>query len=552
MGLVCSAMTSQNQSADSPPPPIPSAELARSTLLVTGITVLSRLLGFGRDLIIAYTLGGSNSADVFVAVFRIPNFVRRLAAEGAISMPFIPEYCRMRRRGIKAGGAAEGERLAMLFSRSAMLWILVIFTPLCLLGILYQEKTLALVAPGFEHRPSEAEAAAQLLYYLLPYTLILCTLAVGGAIMQSRSRFLSPVINPCIPNATVLIAMGAAIWLGDIHIYPQSEGEPARTALIFCQALLFSGLLQWLYVGNNMRQEKLHWPGPVSFKPAFGFIRKVPLSLCSTATHQANILIAGIGASFLADGAIAQLHYADQLIALPQAMFGMAIGIVALPKLTELANPDRQSDLYAGIVDNINLALYLSLPAAAGLAGIAEPLVKILFLRGAFDTNAAHGTALALQGAALCLPALAIARPLLAACHVKNYLGAAALAGLASLAGTAFSGVCLPRLFPYSPIFGIGLSVSLGAWIFASLLWLGLRCKQLTPRLYDLHSALLPSILSVLIFIAALLTSKALLNSPWLAVGVTVPAGMFVYFGVTRMAGTYDAQSVFNALKKHN
>ena len=533
------------------PPPIPSEELARSTLLVTGITIFSRLLGFARDVIIAYALGGSAAADVFVAVFRIPNFVRRLAAEGSISMPFIPEYCRMRSQGTAKGGTAEGERQAMLLCRSAMLWVIIVALPLCCLGLIYPEKVLSLTAPGFEHRPSEAEAASALLYYLLPYTLLLCTLAVGSGIMQSRNRFLSPVINPCIPNITVLFALGLAMSVGELHLNPQTEGEPARTALIFCQALLFSGLLQWLYVGNNMRQEKLRWFGPISLKPAWGFIKKVPLSLCSTATHQANILIAGIGASYLADGAIAQLHYADQLVTLPLAMFGMAIGIIALPKFSELARQDRHTDLHAGIVDNMNLALDLSLPAAAGLAGIAEPLVKILFMRGAFDAQAAHGTALALQGASLCLPALAVARPLLAACHVKNYLPAAALAGLCSMVCTAALSMVLPRLFAAAPIFGIGLSVSLGAWIFASLLWLSLHRKKITPRLRDLSPMVLPLCMAILIFAAALLGCKLLANSPWLAVGSIVPGCIFLYFGVTRLAGSYDAESIFMALKAH-
>ncbi|MBQ4132489.1 MAG: murein biosynthesis integral membrane protein MurJ [Desulfovibrionaceae bacterium] len=541
---------SQNPDTDFRPP-IPSEELARSTLVVTGITVFSRLLGFARDLIIAYTLGGSAAADVFLAVFRIPNFVRRLTAEGGISMPFIPEYCRLRNRGIAEGGAEEGERRAMLFCRSAMLWVIVIAAPLCLLGMLYPEKALDLTAPGFERRPFEAEAAAELLHYLLPYTLILCTLAIGGAIMQSRSLFLSPVISPCIPNITVLLALGIAFWLGDIHLTPQNEGEPARTALIFCQALLFSGLLQWIYVGNNMRMEKLRWPGPVSFKPALRFVRRVPLSLCSSATHQANILIAGIGASFLADGAIAQLHYADQLITLPMGMFGMAIGIIALPKLSELAGKESQADLHDGIVDNMNLALYLSLPATAGLAGIAEPLVKILFMRGAFDAEAAHGTALALQGAVFCLPALAVARPLLAACHVKNYLGAAALAGLLSMASTAGLSLALPGCFKSVPLLGIGLSVSLGAWIFAVSLWLSMRRKKITPRLKDLKSAALPLLLSLLILFAALFCCSMLEQSPWLAVGLCVPACMIFYFWVTHMAGTYDAESIFLAFKKH-
>lgn len=540
---------------ESCPSPIPSEQLARSTLLVTGITIISRLLGFARDVVIAYTLGGSAAADVFVAVFRIPNFVRRLVAEGAVSMPFIPEYCRRRNQGELEGGSAEGERRAMLFCRSAMLWVLLVFTPLCGLGMIFPDQAMLLVAPGFIHRPQSIDAAATLMRLLLPYTLILCTLAIGGGIMQSRGRFLSPVINPCIPNVVVLLAMGFAIWIGDIHLYPLETGEPAHAALIFCQALIFSGLLQWVYVGNNMRQEKLRWPGPVQLKPAISFIKKVPLSLCGTATHQANILIAGMGASFLAEGAVAQFHYADQLITLPLGMFGMAIGIIALPKFTELASQDRLDDLRLGLTDNMALGLYLSLPAAAGLAGIADPLVTILFMRGAFDVSAAHGTALALQGSCLALPALAIARPLLAACHVKGYLKLAAGAGIISMASTAALCITLPKAFtafaaPSLSIFGIGLAVSAGAWVFALLLWVCLRHKKLTPKPGDLASMGLPIILCVVIFAGTWLVCERLDASPWMKVGTLVSLCMLIYFFITNAAGCPEAKAVFKAFKK--
>ena len=160
---------SQSPDSNFLPPPIPSEQLARSTLLVTGITVVSRLLGFARDVIIAYTLGGSAAADVFVAVFRMPNFVRRIVSEGAVSLPFIPEYCRRRNRGRAEGGEAEGERQAMLFSRSAMLWVIIVFAPLCALGMIFPNKTLMLIAPGLASRTLETGAAA-LMRLLLPYT----------------------------------------------------------------------------------------------------------------------------------------------------------------------------------------------------------------------------------------------------------------------------------------------------------------------------------------------------------------------------------------------
>ena len=538
------------QKSSSPPPP--NEQLARSTLAVTSIVVVSRVLGFARDLVIAYTLGGSAAADVFVAAFRIPNTARRMISEGMVSMPFIPEYCRRKTKGYLEKGPAEGERRAMLFCRSAMLWILLVLTPLCLLGMIFPEQVMLMVAPGFILHPQQTEAASTLLYLLLPYTLILCTLAVGGAIMQARNRYLSPVIGPCIPNVTVLLVMGAAIWIGDVHLSPMEGGEPTRSALIFCQALLFSGLLQWMYMARNMRQEKLRWLGPVRLKTALPFVMRLPLSFCGTATHQLNILIAGMGASFLAEGTISQLHYADQLISLPLGMFGMAVGVIALPQFTEMANKNEFANLRAGLAGSMKLALYLSMPAAAGLAGIADPLVRILFMRGEFDAQAAHGTTLALQGACLALPAFAISRPLLAACHVKGYVKLTAGIGLVSMLATASMSFALPKAFAAlnAPILGIGLSVSLGAWVSALLLWFFMRRKSLTPQPADLSGMGLPFVLSILIFTATWLACTNTETTPWIKVGILAPACAAIYFSVTAIKGCPEARAILNAFKK--
>lgn len=665
----------------------PGEDLARTTLLLTGITIISRLLGFGRDVLIAYTLGGGAQADVFVAVFRLPNFVRRMSSEGCISMPFIPEYFRRLRGGtadskacpsqpsyqtdqasqtgqtgqpgqanqntqnyqsgqsgqngqnyhsewhsgchsgqsgqtsqtnqlnqsyyfrqpgqsgqpaqshslkkaerkhssssnyiIAANPASptisaspakldkhanpspyspQGEEEAMLFARSAMLWVILLCAPLCALAMLFPEQAILLVAPGFALKAEEMDASATLLRLLVPYTLVLCTLAIGGSILQGRGRFISPVITPCIPNITVLAVMVMAIVLGDIHLYPQTAGQPAHAALLFCQALLFSSILQWLYMGSRMRKEKLghknlHWFGPVSLKSALPFIKKIPVSLCGTANHQVNILITGMGASVLAEGAVAQFHYADQLVSLPLGLFGIAIGIISLPILTDLAAEGKINQLRLTLAQGMRLGLFLSLPAAAGLAGIAQPLVQILFERGAFNANASQGTALALAGASLCLPALAVSRPLLAACHAKGYIHLAAVCGIISMLFTGLASLALPALFQQFQasqlsLLGIGLAVSFGAWIFTSLLWFALAKKQLTPNFGQLHSCLAPFCFCLVIFILCRLFINFLPNSPYLSISLLVPFCMISYFAFSKLFNCKEASIILNSLKK--
>ena len=451
----------------------------------------------------------------------------------------------------------QGEEAAMQFVRSAMLWVLLLCAPLCALGMLFPNQAILFVAPGFALKPEEMDASATLLRLLLPYTLVLCTLAIASSVLQARGRFISPVITPCIPNITVLGVMITAIVVGNIHLYPQATTEPARAALLFCQALLFSSILQWLYMGSRMRQEKvehkkLAWFGPVSLKTALPFIKKIPISLCGTANHQINILITGMGASVLADGAVAQFHYADQLISLPLGLFGIAIGIISLPSLTDLAAQGKLGELRATLAQGMGLGLFLSLPAAAGLAGIAQPLVQILFERGAFSAHASQETALALAGASLCLPALAISRPLLAACHAKGYIHLAAICGVVSMLFTGLASLALPALLQANQLalLGIGLAVSLGAWIFTALLWFALAKRQLTPQLGLFRLYLAPFCFCVFIFIFCRTLIYFLANSPYLCISLLVPFCMIGYFAFSKLLNCKEASIILNSLKK--
>ncbi len=166
-------------------------KLARTTFGLTGITVVSRILGFLRDLIIAYILGGGAMAEALFAVLRLPNFVRRLTAEGCFSLPFIPEYLEQTHR--------NGEQSAMLFVRSTMLWVLLLTIPAGILIMCYPETIVLTLAPGFASQPQKIVNASLYLRFLLPHTIILCTLAVGTSVLQARRRFIPLQSFPAFP-----------------------------------------------------------------------------------------------------------------------------------------------------------------------------------------------------------------------------------------------------------------------------------------------------------------------------------------------------------------
>ncbi len=551
-------------------------KMTRTTLGVAGLTAVSRLLGFGRDLTIAYILGAGVAADVLVAILRLTNFIRRLTADGCFSLPFIPAYLQRLRPAPPSSPCPDNpkdqtdtlpeplpeplpERLpendAAAFARGVALWVLMLALPLCLAAFIFPQKAALLLAPGFENQNAELTQASAYLRLLLPYAFVLCLLAVGNAVLQAHQRFYPPALLPCIPSLTVLLVMLLAMLVAHYSGYSQNPEWPAQAALIFCQALLFSALLQCLYTAHALHQQGLTLRGPFDLKNAFAFMAKLPPSLCATASHQANVLLAGMGASFLGGGAIAQFHYADQLIALPLGLFGITISLVALPSLTHLAKAGLNTELHQTLAAAIRLALFLSLPAAAGLSALALPLVKLLFLRGAFTPAAAEATALALGGATLCLPALAVSRPLLAAAHACGQVRAAALAGLASMIVTALASLLLPLALPASlKILGIGLSVSLGSLCLTIALYFALRRRHLAPPLSLLQRSLLPLLLSLLVFAAAHSGAQyfALHNyHHLLSILIFVPLGILLYFGLALFFRCAEAKLVLGTFTRN-
>lgn len=553
-------------------------KMTRTTLGVAGLTAVSRLLGFGRDLTIAYILGAGVAADVLVAVLRLTNFIRRLTADGCFSLPFIPAYLQHLHLSRASSPLPDNEtttlpvlknnasepdskthsqpgRQATAFARGVALWVLMLTLPLWIAAFIFPQSAVLLLAPGFENQNAELAQAAAYLRLLLPYALLLCLLAVANAVLQARQRFYPPALLPCIPNLTVLLVMLLAMLVAQHTGYNQSPRWPVQAASIFCQALLFSGLLQCLYTVRALYQENLSLRGPIDLKGAFAFMGKLPPSLCATASHQANVLLAGMGASFLGGGAIAQFHYADQLIALPLGLFGITISLVALPSLTHLAKAGLAAELHQNLAAAIRLALFLSLPAAAGLAALGLPLVKLLFLRGAFTPAAAEATALALGGATLCLPALAVSRPLLAAAHACGQVRASALAGLCSMIATALASLLLPLALPvHLKIMGIGLSVSLGSLCLAVALYLMLRRRHLAPPLALLRPSLCPLFLSLLVFATTHNGAQyfALHNyHNLLSILIFVPLGVLIYLGLALFFRCLEAKLVFGAFMRN-
>ena len=496
--------------------PHSSRGIMDNTLVVTGGTLLSRLLGFARDASIAWLLGGSGTADALTAALRLPYMVRRLFGEGTLSLTLTAACVRERLAGNSGLAASISHHIlwrAGLLVLAAMLGA----------GIL-----LPLTAPGLLDRPDILDEAVRLFRICIPYTLFALLAAVGMAELHSRNSFLLPSLMPSLFNITVLLAAIPAIWL-----------SPSEAGTLLACGVLLGGLLQWLcLLPATLYPKKRNPEVRTSAEKVHKVLRSLPAGILGAAVPQLAFLLASALASLLPEGSMASLFYAERLLEFPLGVLGAAVGMAAAPRLAALAVEARTSttdstarssstgrETFMREMERAqHLSLGLNLPAAAGLAAIALPLVSLVLGHGAFDTGAVRATALALCAYAPGLPAYALSRPLLAACQALQDNRTPVRAAIPSLLVTVAAGYVLMLL---TGLWGPPLGVSLGLWCHVWLLRRGLG--RFAPSL-SFRSLLVLLLGAACTFAAAFLTTKHCSDSsPLLALALAIPAGILAH-----------------------
>ncbi|MEG6505591.1 murein biosynthesis integral membrane protein MurJ [Nitratidesulfovibrio sp. 1201_IL3209] len=463
--------------------------MARNAATVAGATLASRVLGYARDALTAYILGAGAGADAFFVAFRLPNLMRRLLGEGAVSLAFTPAFVRLRER--------EGDARAFAFGRGVLLRALPPLVLLCLLGMILAQPLALLLAPGFGAPgssppgapPGVAERAAGLLRICLPYGVLAACAALCAGMLHAHGRFLPPALAPAALNLAVMATGGLAL-----------AGFGDAATLLAC-GVLAGGMAQLGMLLPPLRRLGLRWRAPLPGRdPQAGdAARALPAGVFGASAQQLNVLACTLLASFLSEGSVTALYYAERLMEFPLGVFGVAVGVAALPALSKgpdgtagaapLPHPHDEFGRVLG--DALRLSLFVSLPSALGLAAVGAPLVALLFGHGAFDRQAVDATVAALLAYAPGIPAFAVARPLLAACNARQAAGAPVVAGLASVLVTLGLGALL--LGPLG-VAGPALAASCGSWVNTACLVLALRrggtTVDLHPRAALLHAAL--------------------------------------------------------------
>ncbi|WP_298157684.1 murein biosynthesis integral membrane protein MurJ [Ferrovum sp.] len=428
--------------------------LLKSLAQTSSMTLLSRIFGFLRDVVVAHAFGAAGETDAFVVAFRLPNLLRRLFAEGAFSQAFVPLLAAQR-----AKHGDEAARHLVDHVASVLVVALLVTT---LLGVLFAPQILWMTAPGFHRNPAEFALTAQLLRITFPYIFFIALVALSAGILNTWSRFWVPAITPIWLNVAFLFFVLALSRFFHPPVAALAWGALAGGVL----QLLF----QWPFLRQLQMVPRWRWD---PFDPRVRRVLKLMgPAVIGVSVGQISLLLSTLFSSYLPTGSISWLFYADRLMEFPTGLLGAALGTILLPSLARTHAMDDQVG-YSALLDwGLRLTLMLTLPAALALALIGVPLVSTLFMRGAFGPHDVVQVDLALLAYSLGLMGLISIKILAPGFYARQDIKTPVKIALLILVLT--QGMNALFIGPLHHA-GLALATSLGACGNAGLLYWGLR-----------------------------------------------------------------------------
>lgn len=433
-----------------------SKQLARSTATVGFMTLLSRIAGFIRDVVIARVFGAGLAADAFFVAFKIPNFFRRIFAEGAFSQAFVPVFNEYQTR-------QEQEVQKAFVDRVAGNLALVVFG-VTAIAIIFSPYMIQLFAPGFAKAGEKYELAVEMLRITFPYLLLISLASLGAGLLNSYGSFAIPAFAPVFLNISLI--------LGAIAIAPFLD-KPI-TGLAW--GVVLGGVLQLAFQLPFLRRQrmlprfKIDWQHPGVRRV---FILMGP-AIIGSSVVQVNLLVETIIASFLKDGSIAWLYYSDRLMEFPLGVFGIALSTVILPHLSKQACTESKGEFTRTLDWGINCTLLIGLPATIGLIMLAKPLFATLFQYGKFTPHDVEMAAKSLVAYAVGLQAFILVKVLSAGYFACQNTKTPVKIAVTAMASNVF--ISLALVFPLGHV-GLALSTSLSGIINMALLFWTLKKK---------------------------------------------------------------------------
>jgi putative peptidoglycan lipid II flippase len=435
--------------------------LLRILATISGFTMLSRITGLVRDVLIASYFGANAWTDAYNAALRIPNFFRRLFAEGAFSQAFVPilaEY--------KNQQGHEATKTLIDQVSTVLLWALLLMTGI---GVAGAPIFVYMFASGFASNPAKFEATVVMTRIMFPYIGFISLVALASGILNTYKNFKIPAFTPVLLNLSTIA--------GTVVLSPYLE-QPIYALAI---AVFVGGVLQLALQVPALI--KIGMFPSFHFNPFFALrqdgVRRVlrqmgPAVLAVSAT-QISILINSTWASYLQDGSISWLASADRLMEFPTAMLGVALGTILLPSLSK-ANLDQDKTEYSALLDwGLRLTCLLAFPAAVALLTMPEALTATLFHNGKYDANAVQMTSYAVAAYGVGLSGLIFVKILAPAFYAKQDIRTPVKIAILVLIATQVMNLIFVPLFGKIGHIGLALSVGLSACLNAAMLYRGLR-----------------------------------------------------------------------------
>ncbi len=502
--------------------------LLRSISTFSGLTLISRVLGFVRDVFIAKFLGAGLVSDVFFVAFKLPNFFRRLFAEGAFSAAFVPIFCGLLGNGKSVEKRKAAERFAE-DSLAVLIAVLLVFTVFMLIAMPW---FMYLLAPGFEEDPVKFQLAIDYSRMTFPYLMLISIVALLGGVLNGLGRFAAGAAAPILMNLTLLASL---IFF---------NADTFQTGAALSRAVTIAGVVQLIWMVRGLSKAgfspRLLMP---KITPRVKELGKVMLPIALGAgVMQINLVIDIVLSSFLPQGSLSFLYYADRLNQLPIGVIGVAVGTVLLPTLSRSLEAGKQKRAIYDQNRAMEAALLLTIPAAVALMVIPNELITVLFQRGAFDALDTLATSTALIAYVTGLPAYVLVKVLAPAYFSRKDTKTPVIIGSVSLLVNLILNLILMQFLQHV---GLALATAIASWVNVGLLYYFLKKREhfeVDKRLKKKIGRMVFSatLMGVVLFGLATLLS-GFFNAEFFeglaALLVLVVAGLLVYGTAAKLSG---------------
>ena len=513
--------------------------LLKATGTIGGLTMVSRVLGFARDMIGSRVLGASHANDAFNLAFLLPNIFRRLFAEGAFSSGFVPLFSRRLASGGHADAQAFSNEILAVFM-PALLVVTVLFE-------IFMPGLIALIASEYRQVPGKFALAVELTRWTFPYLLFISLVALLSGVLNSLTRFAVAAFAPALLNVALIIAL---------LISPPDNIETVR---IMAYAVLAGGIAQFALCWAAVRRAgvKLHFGRPRLTPAVRELVVLILPATAAAGVYQISQLFYAYFSARLGEGALTMLSYADRLNQLPLSIIGTALGVAILPAISQAIARDAEAEAADVQARAFDLSMLLTLPASIALAVASGPIIGALYQGGEYSIEAARITGNILAILVTGLPAYVLVKVLTPAFYARKDVKTPVMIAMAVL---VLSIIANFLLIPVMGIYSLATVTSAGAWINLILLFVILYARRQFRMPSWLVSRVARQLVAAVAMGGALYAIRFALGDLFfggvgervVGLGLLVGTGALVYFGVAFLIGGVDRQAIASLRRKRS